>query len=782
MRKLILTLIVSFAFVKIANAAFGIFQTYSVPTVPQITCNLVTGVASVAGPCTSGATCNGVTDTAPAFKAFNTWANTNQGSNQVVLTIPAGSTCFFNSVQSYPLVNVGNAWTSGIKNLIVEGTGATITSIGGSGFYIGGRWGCQNGLTSGSGCSARLASANIGDTVITLTADSFTNGYISRFTAGKMVMIGGLDVQGLFQVGFGYPPNNTYFEWKRIVSTCNNTGACLGTATITLDTPLTNAYLSTWPTYNTGSATEADAGGSATVWAMPDSWDVTQEFRGLTINQTGQINGAGRNITYRDVFFTGASGNCGAFPSQAETWTAINTNWDQCVVENDKFVSTVTYTNITAKQLDWQSNSIARLIISNSTITTMFGAGRDTTVTDTSFGTLRPGSYTYGDAYKFVCTRCAVTTYNAPPQGGVSSNLAPPSAGPNPYTMSGGVISWPANFANSIAQGWSSPIGVPIFFKTSGGGSNNYSSIGVFSVTGVSGGVWPAADNQIITTNVTMDCTLSPKNLTISTSSFASGDVGKVIIINGARSGGPLPLRTYITAFNSATNVDVYDACSNSLTASSQTVQWGTAYVNVQTNQAGGFPNLTSLGNSYIQFASSQAPQFTCDSCTGDPVFTSMNIQNGATALAPIASFAKRTYTTQAAASNVGDVPGTGKLVSLTIDVTQAYTGSGAGTLLPTGQFHNYTVNQSTWTQFDWLPTINAKQAGKRVITPGGVTCDTGGGPISGGCAGDTINSTNGFPPNAVWVQAGISPSLSLAGSGGVNPTFTLTLQTDQTP
>lgn len=748
------------------------------PTISQITCNLVTGVASTGGPCTSGASCNGVADDAPAFKAANTWALANQGNNQVVLTIPAGSTCFFGSNQAYS-GSPGNAWTSNIKNLIVEGTGASISSIGGNAFYMGGLWGCQAGLASPSGCSARVQTINPGDSTIALTAASFSAGYISRFAVGKLVMVGGLDVQGVFDAGYGYPPNDTYFEWRRITAVCNNTGPCAGGATITLDAPLTLSFLSTWPSYNSGSTlpSEADAGGAATVWAMPDSWDITQEFRGLTISQTGQINGAGRNITYRNVFFPGASGNCGAFPSQAETWTAINTNWDQCVIEADKLVGTTTFTGVTIKQLDWQSNSMTRFVMSNSTVTTMFGAARDSQVTDTSFGTLRHGSYNYGNSLKFVCTRCNVTTYQSFPSGGVSSNIAPPSAGPAPYNMSGGIITWPVSLATAARspQNWSSPIGVPIFFKTSGGGTNNYSSMGVFSVTSISGGIWPAPDNQSSTTNVTISN--GSNNLGVSSNIFSSGDVGKVILIPNARSGG-LTLRTYITEFTDAQNVVLYDAATASLAASSQTVQWGTAYVNVQTNQAGGFPNLASLGNSYIQFASSQAPQFTCDACTGDPILTAMNVQSGATPLAPIGTYSKRTYTSQSGGNSIGNVTGEGKLIGLTVDVTQAYTGSGAGTLLPTDQFHNYTVKQSNWTQYDWLPSINAKQAGRRVITPAGVTCDTGGGPVAGGCAGDS----NMTVPEAIWIPAGIRPSLSLSGTGGVNPSFTITLETDQTP
>lgn len=44
----------------------------------------------------------------------------------------------------------------------------------------------------------------------------------------------------------------------------------------------------------------------------------------------------------------------------------------------------------------------------------------------------------------------------------------------------------------------------------------------------------------------------------------------------------------------------------------------------------------------------------------------------------------------------------------------------------------------------------------------------------------DTINSTNGYPPEAVWIKNGIGPTLAGTMSGGVNPQFTITIETDQ--
>lgn len=88
--------------------------------------------------------------------------------------------------------------------------------------------------------------------------------------------------------------------------------------------------------------------------------------------------------------------------------------------------------------------------------------------------------------------------------------------------------------------------------------------------------------------------------------------------------------------------------------------------------------------------------------------------------------------------------------------------------------FLNPTAKQSDWTNFDWFYSINLKQAGTRVVTPSGVTCN--GSP--GGCAGDT----GLVVPEAIWIWNGIGGFIDGAFSGGVNPQFTITIRTDQTP
>jgi len=641
---------------------------------PQIFYNIVTD---------GGAVCDGVTDTAPAFWAFRTWALANQGSNkQVVLTIPNGSDCAFQTnagTVGGQLAGVANTWVAGINNLQVQGTGAILRE-GAASYWLGGGQVCQAGLAAAGGCSARIQSVSAGSSTVTLTAASLSAGYISRFTTGDWLLLSGLDTQGQWAFAIGFPPNPTYFEWRQI------TNVNAGTGVITLDRPISNTYLDTWPNYNAGTTFQADNGGPATIYKVGSAtipWNTTTEFIGLTFYHSGQTYAQGRNVTYRNVTFPTGTGP-GAIPTQNETFTAIGTTWN-AGIEVDKIIGTFTLDSSSLTLLQFQSNSTDLFIARNGTTFSsgLQGGGKRSELTDVTINDFRPGSYAYGNTPgPIICVRCNVTTWQ---NGGIFQN-----DNPSPYSMSSGVIS----FANTAAAGggpaqrWASTIGKTIFYSTGG-----ISSLGVFTVLGV-----------------TQD-----------------------------------PTNTYI-----------------------------------QTDQVGGFPNFSTVGssNNLAWFGTNGAQQFTCDACTGDPTFTAMNVQAGATPLAPMMTYGSRSYAPSASAVDLGDIVGVGKLVSLTVDVTQAYTGSGAAILNPTGQFHNFTIDQSTWTQFDWWPTINLKQTGTRVITPGGVTCNGS----AGACAGDTINNTNGFPPNAVWVQSALSPSLPSTLSGGVNPQFTMTLRTDQTP
>ncbi len=601
------------------------------------------------------------TDDAPKFMAFNRWARANQGTGQVVLTIPNGAKCWFGS-PVWSSIRIANAWAAGINNLIVEGAGATISSVGGAGFSLGGRGVCQAGIASAGGCSARIETASAGATQITLTSSSLAAGHISRFPVGKWLMLGGLDTQGLWKAPYGFPPNQTFFEWRKVV-------AVDLTGVITLDRPLGNTYLSTWPNYNQGNNFEADNGGPATIWAVDDSWNTTVEYRGLTIDQDGQTYSGGRKVTYRGVTFGGGHGG---IPSQNESWSAINTSFANVNLEVDKLIGTMTMDGVTIKQIMFQSSSTDLFIMRNSTVTNRLdGGGKRTEITDSKLNNFGPGIWAYGGTNgATICTRCDIAAFNF--NFGIHQN-----DNPSPYSMSGGVISFPNTAAKGPgpAQRWAVP-GADIFWSAPG-----YWTIGMFRV-------------QALTQDAN---------------------------------------NTYI-----------------------------------QTNETGGFPNLGSP----IFYRTHPSSQFTCDACTGDPALVATNIQSGATPLAPLATFSRRSYAPTGPSKSLGNLVARGKLVSLTINVTRAYTGDGPAILNPTGEFQNIAIKQSDWTAYNWWPTINLKVAGERIITPSGVTCN--GAP--GGCSGDL----NMHVPEAIWIQSAIDPSLPSKLSGGVAPRFTITAKTDQ--
>ena len=748
-------------------AAFSVIQTYLPPTVSQITCTMATGSASVGGPCTTPpplGVCNGdmltvtrtvtmVTTPSPAnknlnvsvntftsgdvgktilvpgaaggggtleaiitafvdaqnvtlsvaantalsgvstslqygnddasvFAQFNVWALANQGSSQVVQTLPTSGSCWFGTQTG----GGGGAikWVAGIKDLVVEGNGTTLDGLT-TPWYAGdatantGSSICHKGLAEATGCTARIQTVSAGSSTIQLTSASLAAGYISRFSAtpgatGNSILIAGLNPQATVNPNSaGYPPNPTVFEWRQITAINGGTGV------ITLSTPLTYSYLSTWPNYSSGNAGESDAGGPGTIYAMGANWNTRVEYKNLTMKQNGQINGSGRFVTYRNVSFNGSvtagpTNNCGAIPSQNETFAAYNTDWAYCTIETDKITSNFILDTATANRIDFQSSSIINFTMSNSTVAgSMIGTAQNNTITDTSFGTFRPGSNAYGNSLKTVCIRCNVTTFDG--TGGITQNS------PTDYSMSGGVIS----FLNSTADG--------------------------------------------------------------------AGPTNRIF--------APLPGNVfYITGGSFAGSIGLFN---------SQTITQDPTNTFVQTNEAGGFPTFSGYAN---VLQTHPAPQWTCDACTGDAAFVATNIQLGATALKPLAEFSKRTYSPSAQGSP-GRLLARGKIVSLTVDVTVAGTAAGALTLRPTAQSVQDTVVQSSWTSFNWLPEINLKQTGTRVITPSGVTCNGVSAPT--GCSGDSLGTAL---PAAVWIKESLDPFM--VGTPTGNPTFSIEIKTDQ--
>jgi hypothetical protein len=146
----------------------------------------------------------------------------------------------------------------------------------------------------------------------------------------------------------------------------------------------------------------------------------------------------------------------------------------------------------------------------------------------------------------------------------------------------------------------------------------------------------------------------------------------------------------------------------------------------IATSQAGGVPNVpTFAGRLNLRI---QEPKWTCSGCTG--VADAVDFA-GAPPNTPMYSYSKRTYTNSSSLDSHLII---GSTTSIKFNVTQAYTVSASPLTM---QVVEQGVVPAGTAQF-YGPTIDLRTAGLRTVTPSGVTCDTGGGPVPGGCGADS--------------------------------------------
>jgi hypothetical protein len=366
-----------------------------------------------------GCTCNGVADDNAAFVAFNTWALNWQQTNSgmIELYIPPGSTAVVRA-------GAGRAFAVGIKQLLVVGDGATITDGGtGEGFFLG-----SNAVIQDNAHSARTATVAAGASAVTL----LTPGETSLFTVGNWALMAGLDMQGN-----GYPPNPAFFDYVQVA------GVNSGTGVVTFTAPLQNNYESTWPVYQPGSSESTDLGGPATLYALDPTWNCSIEYQGLTLNSSAESITDGRTVTFENVTCTGGGS---IYPSQNQTWTAINLNDSGTSMQADKLVGTATFTNVTAESINFQSSSINEMVMTNSSVGILYGTPKNAIITDSTITELAVGAQYYGASNTFACTNCVIgsivpTGASGPALGTYSMAngvmTVPNAAGPQPWAVPG---------------------------------------------------------------------------------------------------------------------------------------------------------------------------------------------------------------------------------------------------------------------------------------------------------------------------------------------------------
>ena len=703
MRKLVLA-IALLSLCSPVHAQFAIFQTANIAIPAITTCDITTGACTGQDAGTglfTAATCDGVANDVAAFNSFNTFAvatTTNINGQLFELFIPSGKICRWTTGN----VNV-NLVMTGIKNGRISGYGATFQNPTGSGFRLGpaSQPGgiCQKGLTDAAGCSARINSVSAGSTSVTIT----NTAYCSRFVTGQWAVVTGFDLQGGYQSVFGEPPNPHFLDFVQIGSTA----ACAGTGVIQLGSSLTNSYLSTWPEFSAGGATGSDKGGPATIYALVSDWGGAVDIRGLTIDSPGnQTIIHGKSVSIRDVIMTGS--DC-VIPSQNDTFTMINSTGTSCTVEVDKIINNLTYSGTTLRRLSFQSSSSNTLTWNGgSLILDLNGTPKVANISNLTTPTLRLGPYAYGTPTSATCTNCIITDqitgFGLVEKGGAGD----PGANIF-YTVSSGVFSYPlnVNVANLTDNG-SGKVRLTVGDSTGWKSTARATRNGLFSACSAPS---PCSNPAVLLTVV--------NGTTIDLTEYNFSDVtwsGSGSLSNSAEQERWAIPGTNFAATGGTGPAQFYQVTSTALSGN---------FISIDTTVSGAYPTvpLTS-GKSFILV---QAPSWTCSNCSGNAQAVDFS---GAPPNTPLFSYSARSYTNSTPLVNSTLW---GKVTSITINVTQAYTGAtnpmrfnpSTVTVIPAGTTSNWNVN------------INLRQAGLRTITPAGVTCDTGGGPVAGGCTGD---------------------------------------------
>lgn len=618
--------------------------------------------------------------------------------------------------------------------------------------------GTAAGFSTAGGQSARIQTVSAGATSVTLTAASASAGHIARFSVNQWMMVAGWATQGNFPGGYSFPNNFHWHDYVKITSIVGDTIHFTGH-------PLAHYYDANWPELNRGTAVEIDAAGPATVFAMSLDWDGTTTVNGGTFDVTSSggatfVNDCRREFTVNNNTQVGKT----FYPTMNMIWRSVNSSAPNVLVEHDKNIDLVDIQGGTFNNWKVQSSSTKLLTIDGATFTGQIqGTGRIAEISNCDIqGPLLLGPIAYGRGETFRCTN---TTISGAING--AGILAQGTRFLNQgfqdcIFMTNGLMTIPmSTAADLLSYLMPDASGRHVLFWAGDNGT-----FGCFKSLSVTSDRWPAVDNQTVTTNVTT--TNGGYNLTTSTSIFAPGDVGKVIIIGGAGVSGGDNV-TFITAYNSATSVDVFEAHNTTQAAVSKTVQWGTCNAYVQTDQTGGLPATSVVAGTGELKIQVPLRSLYFENCTGTD--QAVDLSQAAARNKPWGAYTKREYDGQTGFTTTfgPSVATIGNLVSLKINVTRAYAGASALSL----QFNlrYMTGDFQTGTYVFYAGTVNLKTTGERVIQLNGVS--------SGSLSGDSLSS---FPSTA-WLCSSMQPQMSRGITGESSsdaPAFTVEVITDQ--
>ena len=594
-------------------------------------------------------------DNSSAFTQANIWAQAQTSS--ITLTFGSSSVA-----QNFLLITPNFPKTNSLpynvqQPMHVLGNGSSLTTVTALGCLA---FGVLIDYDNGGNC-IRVNNVSSGATQFTLMNSSNA----SLLTVGNYVNLSGLDLQGS-----GQPPNTYFSEF------CQVTGASTGTGIVTVQNPIRNSYLSTWPGYTH----VPQNGGPAAIFLMLKQWIMNVTYDGISFNiLAGQPQGKGSNVNFNNTKWISGAGYS---PSQNVNFSVTGSDWSSFDMEYDKVIDTAVFDSTVLGQVLFQSvGSDIPVIFQNGCNITrgINSTPKKIEIHNSTVNGLQLGGFFYGYPQSFVTTGSSFT-------GSVFQWLISPAdtvSGSVPITISNGIITIPKSY--EYPPSWAVP-GAVCFWG--GGASGTVGSGPKFTISSV----WDD------TTNV-----------------YAQTDWY-----------GPFP--------SYGTNVRLF----------SLPYQYGSA------------STISSTMSPIIQMA-----QTTALGIYDREVyyFGSLNGSN----VKPSGMLGD---------TNLGVA---GKVVSITVNVTTPYTGT-HGTL----QIHTCSLSDNgtyinsgylTYVPFGWAgPVIDLRTAGKRVITPSGVT----------GAAGSDHNLA--LPDPGMWIPrnfpqgwaASSDITAEYAGNPSVGPVFTV--------
>jgi hypothetical protein len=292
-----------------------------------------------------GAPTDGVTNCGPALSRWHTFAKANPGAELVM-----EANYKFNFPNGFgPLL--------GCRDCTISGYGAEVVSDR-SPFF-----GTPNMFRIDRAHSANTNEVVAGSIAITLKnpRDKY------KFAIGRPVCMSGLEIQG--GADGGYPPNLWLCEYRRV--------AAISGTRITLDEPLANTYLDTWPEAHFFTDGTYD-GGPATLYALDPLWDTTQTYKGFKLTTSHPVfYGGCRTCIHQDLTWTNTT--TGPAPSICQVIKFINCNVGG-QNEIDKTSEYIEYNGCTGSSLLVQSTSIQQIVLDSCQFQFMTGSAKNTII------------------------------------------------------------------------------------------------------------------------------------------------------------------------------------------------------------------------------------------------------------------------------------------------------------------------------------------------------------------------------------------------------------------